>query len=346
MKRHKKYVSKLLSGVFSVAILLLVGTFWYQKQVAEQALSENFPRLLEETVQKYIEQKSKVSDYSALIKHNPDREKRIGEYETRTVQYSDTTFTYQSRIVEPETKLLKGFQTFFLEVGRLHADSIQMLFDEVLQANNIHAQSIIGITADSHKKLNVWSRDTTAMDIHLRAALTNQGLHEDINYYAYLHYSFFTLWGLMPKTAIGLFFLCSLLSGLLLRWWIARRRKERRNGIELLKDGNYRIKDILLDVEKRKLVSDEKGLELTAQPFKLLLLFLSAADHKVRKTALKQTLWPDTMNPSSNMTSAVNRLNKELKEINCAYMIKEDLADEEYYIFSGLNADFYILNAD
>jgi hypothetical protein len=340
MKNYKKHVSKLLSGVFSVAILLLMGTFWYQKQVAEQALSEKLPLLLEETIKKYIEQKSEEVHYLALFKHDPNEERKIGEYETRKAQYPDTAFTYRSRIVDPETERFRDIQTLFLEIGQLHADSIQMLFDDVLQANNIHAQSIIGITASFHKKLNVWSRDTTAMDINLRTALTNQGLYEDINYYAYLHYSFFTLWGLMPKIAIGLFFLCSLLSGLLLRWWMARRRKERRNGIELLKDGNYRIKDIRLDVEGKKLVSDEKELKLTNQFHELILLFLSAADHKVSKIEIKQTFWPKTVNPTSNMTSAVNRLNKRLKEINCAYLISTDPEDERYYMFSILDTDY------
>jgi hypothetical protein len=340
MKKYKKYVSKLLSGVFSVAILLLMGTFCYQKQVAEQALSEKLPLLLEETIKKHMKQKSEEVHYSALFEHDPNKEKKIGEYETRKAQYPDTAFTYQHRIVDPETAIFRNVQTVFLEIGRLHADSIQMLFDEVLQANNIHAQSIIGITADSYRAtLNTWSRDTTAMDINLRTALTNQGLYEDINYYAYLHYSFFTLWGLMPKTAIGLFFLCSLLSGLLLRWWMARRRKERRNGIERLKDGNYRIKDIRLDVEGKKLVSDEKELKLTNQLHELILLFLSAADHKVSKIELKQTFWPNTVDPTSNMTSVVNRMNRELKSINCAYLISTDPMDEGYYIFSISDTD-------
>jgi hypothetical protein len=332
MKKSIKHISKLLLGAFLVVILLFIGYILHQGREAKQNISEKFPLLLEEVVKKHINQKSESIYYAIQQIHDPN--KKIGEYETRTARYTDTTFIYKSRIVDIETFKFNSIQTLYLKTGQLHADSIQKLFDEELQANNIHVESIIGITASFYTQLNNWSSDTTAIDINLRTSYTNQGLYEDINYYAYTHYSFYTLWELMPKTTIYILFICCLLSGFLLFWWIIQRKKERKNGITLLKNGDYRIKDILFDVKEKKLITDEKDLKLAVQPYELILLFILAANHRVSKSEIKQKFWPKTIDATSNMTSGVNRLNKRLKDINCAYTINTDPKNEKYYIFS------------
>jgi hypothetical protein len=332
MKRHKKYISKLLSGVFLVAMLLFMRNILHQKQEAKQYISEKLPLLLEEVIKKHINQKSEGVYYATQHINNPNG--KIGEYEIRTARYADTVFEYRSKIVDPKTDVFRGCQTLLLDLNQLHADSIQILFDEELQANHIHLESIIGVTASTYTQLNDWSSDTTAIDINLRTSLKDQGIYEDINCYAYMHYSFATLWKLMNKTPVYILFICSLLSGLVLIWWINQSRQARKNGITLLKDGNYRIKDILFDVKEQKLIANEKEQKLTPQLNELILLFLSVEDHRVNKMEIKQKLWPKMTSATNNMTSTINRLNTELKKINCTYLINTDPKNEAYYIFS------------
>jgi hypothetical protein len=287
---------------------------------------------LERAVRENIERKSKSIYHSYHHEHNPER--KTGEYETRTVISKDTTYTFQRKVYEPEESVFQLYQTILLETGQLHADSLQLIFDSLLVDRNIHAESIIGITASFRSQLNDWSADTMAININCRAGFLHQGDSEGINYYAYMHYSFATLWKLMNKTPVYILFICSLLSGLVLIWWINQCRQARKNGITLLKDGNYRIKDILFDVKEQRFIADEKEQKLTSQLNKLILLFLSVEDHRVNKMEIKQKLWPKMTNATNNMTSAVNRLNTELKKINCAYLINTDPKNEAYYIFS------------
>lgn len=335
MKLHRKNLSKLLLSIFSLILLLLIGVLTHQIKETKNYISAEAPLCLQTSVRQIVEHKAKDIYYAAQYKYDPN-ERKIGEYETRTARYADTIFEYQSRIVDPGTSAFRGFQTLLLDINRLHADSIQILFDSLLQKKNIHVESIVGITASFYTKINEWSGDTTAININYRTEYTDQGDYEDIDYYAYIHYSPDTIWTLMPKKAIYPLFIACIISGLILLWWLRKRKEEKKNGIVLLKNGDYRIKEIKFNVNERRLFSEESGQELTLtqQLNDLLLLFLEAGHHRVSKEDIKQKFWFKSSTAATNMTSAISRLNKILKDINCAYTIITDPGKEEYYIFS------------
>lgn len=288
---------------------------------------------LEEAIKLNAEYKSKDSYYSAEYKYDPQK-KKIGDYETRIATYADTTFTYRSRISDPATNLFNNFQTLYLDIGKLQASDIHHIYDSLLKEKNIYLESIIGITASYYTQLNDWSNDTTSIDINLRTEITDLGNYEDIDYYAYMHYSFYTIWRLMPKTIIFILFLCCLLSGLLLLWCVVQRNKIMKNGIILRKDGNYQIKDTIFYVNEKKLITNEIEIKLTTQLNDLFMLFLQAENHRVSKAEIKKTFWEKAVNATSNMTSTVNRLNTELKDAHCAYRVIKDPQSEKYYRLS------------
>ncbi|NDV81658.1 hypothetical protein D0T87_06630 [Bacteroides sp. 51] len=273
--------------------------------------------------------------YLAQYEYDPNS-KEIGGYETRTARYADTTFTYRSKIVTPAESALRDFQTLLVEIEQSYQDSIQVVFDDLLQKENIYAQSIIGITSSFYTKKNEWSGDTLALKPNYRTAFTNQGVYEDINYYAYIHYSSYTIWHLMHKTLIYILFICCLVIGIFLFWWTRKLKKEIANTTEVKKDGNYYIKDLTYYVNEKRLVLKEKEVKLSPQLHELLLMFLKTDRYRVAKIEIRQKFWPKSIDATSNMTSTINRLNKELKEIDCAYTIISDPKNDEYYIFSEL----------
>lgn len=334
--KFKKHISNILVGALLATILFFFGNILYQIQESKHYIFEKSPFLLEKAVRTSIEKQSAKIYYASTYKYNPE-EKKIGEYETRTATYADTTFVFQKKITDPATETFNAFQTLLLDIGQLHADSIQFIFDDLLKEENIYAESVIGITASFYTKLNDWSSDTTAINTNYRTVFANQGNYEDINYHAYIHYSFSTLWKLIPKTLISILLICTIIIGIVLLWWLRKRKKEERNGIALLKDGNYRIKDIKFNVKEKTLTSEgaKEEIILPRQLKDLLLLFLEANHHKVSKEDIKQKFWSKNISAITNMTSAVNRLNKSLKEVNCPYTVITDPKEEKYYILSN-----------
>lgn len=333
MNQCKKHKIKRISITFFSISLSFIGCFFFFIYETKNKLHENIYPLLIEAVNINIAKKSKEIYYAGKYKYDPTKMK-LGEYETRTAQYEDTTFTYRRQIFDPATDAFMAFQTCFLDIGQLHSKEIHHIYDSLLKGKNIHLESIIGITSSFYTTTNDWSSDTTVININSRAAFINQGDYEDINYYAYIHYSFYTLWKLMPKVAIYILFFCSLFTGLLLIWRIIQKQRERRNYIIRLKNGNYQIVNILFETSEKRLISNDKELKLTPQLYDLLLLFLSSTNYRVSKAEIKNRFWPSTINSVSNMTSTVNRLNKGLKNILCVYAISIDSKNDEYYILS------------
>jgi len=334
----RKNISKALFSLFILFLLIFIVSLIYQVQETRIAFFAEIPLCLQTSIRQTIEHKAKDAYYFApAYEYNPNKN-RIGEYEIRTARYADTTFTYRSKIVDPGTDAFRGYQTGFLETGQLHADSIHILFDSLLQEKNIYVESILGITASFHTKKNEWSGDTTAIDINYRTVFANQGDYEDINYYAYIHYSPYTLWTLMHKVAIGILFICTIFMAIVLLWWLHKRKKEKKNEIVLLKNGNYRIRDIKFNVAEKTLIIEEaqKEIILSQNLNDLLLMFLETKHYRVSKEDIKQKFWPKSITALTNMTSTVNRLNKVLKDIQCPYTIATDLKNDEYYIFSVL----------
>lgn len=334
MKKLSLYILRVLLGVFFVILLSIVIISAYKTKEIEQSLFEELAFIFRNSIQKNVEQKTET--VFLMSWHKPLPEENIKRYETRTAIYSDTTFTYQARITDRNTTRFNLFQTHLLDEKKLKADDIQVLFDSLLIDKNIHTKSIVGVTASYYTKLNDWSNDTTAINIKQRISFLEQGIYEDINYHAYIDYPFSTLWRLIPKRNIYILLFCNIAIGTFLFFGLYQLKIEKQDNIIHLKNNNYLIKDLLFDVEEKSLISEKKKktVKLSNQLYELLLLFLKAHHNRVNKKSIKKHFWPNTLNPSTNMTSAVNRLNKELKEVNCFYTIVTDPKNEDYYILS------------
>jgi len=323
--------------VLFIITSFFLGVLLFKIHEAKQRLVHNTPLLLEEAVRINISHKSKKTYYATNYKYDP-QSRKVGEYETRTARYPDTIFTYKRQIADPLTSAFNGLQTALLDLKQLRSNDIYIIYDSLLQEKNFRIKSIVGITASHYTKLNDWSCDTTSIPINLRTAFTNQGDYEDINYYAYMNYSFLSLWELMSKNILYILLICIILLTSLLTWLIHKTKKEVSSGITLLKNGNYRIKSILFNINEKVLISNDKKINLPTQLYELFLMFLKISDNKVSKKDIKLKFWPKNIDSTSNMTSAINRLNKILKDSNCGYTISTDPKNDEYYILIQNNS--------
>lgn len=322
-------------GVFLFTICVSIGCIRYYLEKAKQQLSEELVCIFESAVKSNVDKQTVDVPYFSRHSLEPNNYK-IGDYETRTAWYADTTFTYQVKITDPETSQLNFFQTYLLDTKQLRAIDVKLSFDSLLAQKDIHhIQSVVGINSSFYTKLNDWSSDTTEINATHRVEVLGQGNYEDINYYGHVHRPLRTLWGLMPTQTIFLLFVCTVLTGLLLLCWNYKLEKDKRYKIKRLSRGNYRINEVLFEPKKKKFTKDGVETKLADQPHDLFMLFLKAESHRVSKEYIKMVFWPANMNPNTNMTSAINRLNKELKDVGCFHTIVTDLKDEDFYVLTS-----------
>lgn len=332
MGKYSKFVLRSATYAFCAIAILLIGVSLFHYQKAKRTLINKVPILLEETVRINVAQKTQDLFYCVNYVHAP-AELIIGEYEEKTATYADTTFTYQQRITDHATHLFNMLQTGMVDLHTLKADDLHHLFDSLLCTHNIHAQSVIGVTASFYTKMNEWSNDTTSLNINYRTVYANQGLYEDINYYACLGYSPLTLWKLMAKKLIYMLLVLLAFIALFFLRHIYIKRKRMRNGITALPNGNYQIQRILFDTKEKMLITKAHEGKLTAQLQELLLMFMQADECRVSKADIKERFWPKNCDPTNNMTSAINRIKTVLKEVDCAYTIISEPENEDFYIF-------------
>lgn len=332
--KERKDVSKALYSILVITVLLFVWSLSHQFSEAKSSiLAEVYP-CLQKSIETYVKHKTKDAYYDIQYRYDPKKGK-TGEYETRTAKLTDTTFTYRSKIVDPATHAVRSLQTAFLETNQLYADSIQIILDSLLQEKNIYVQSIIGVTSSFRTNKNEWSKDTTAININYRTSLTNQGSFEHINYYAYIHYSPYTIWRLMDKAPISILLIFNIIIIFTLIWWRHKRKRGIVNDMDIpLKDENYGIKDIQFNTNGKMLILGNKEIKLPTQLYELSIMFLEAEEHRVEKKKIKLQFWPKNLDSTSNMTSAISRLNKTLKNSNFDCVISTDPKDEEYYILT------------
>lgn len=328
-KREKRIVHMTLIGLFIMVASMLVATTAYDCQVARKQIRDIIPSALAEAVHANAHKKTVGIPFVGYTKQAEE----MGTYEKRVFQSADTTFTYPCKIVDADTHRQRSKQNFLLVQEMLHSSDVQSIFDSLLHKRNIYATTAIGITASYYKKLNEWSKDTTKMKIRLRASHLEQGLFEDINYYAYTDYSCATLWRLMPHRGIVSLAIILLLIGILFATYqIIERRKhyeEIKNRPSLM---NAQV------CEKTKIILfNGKEIKFTRQMIKLLTIFIEG-EGKVKKTELQETLWPDAADPRSCMTSAISQLKQKLAEENFTDTIRSDPEDHEFYQLAPLSS--------
>lgn len=77
----QKHISKLLSSLSFILIILFSGNMFYQIQEAKRHIIEQFPILLEKAVRRNIKQKSADIYNLSIFEYSPN-ERKIGEQET------------------------------------------------------------------------------------------------------------------------------------------------------------------------------------------------------------------------------------------------------------------------
>ena len=332
--KYKKHITKALAGLFlSITIAELI-IFWVHYEEAKYYIHHEIRPLLEEAMRKDINEKMKKEYFYYPKYENDPKKKNLGKYEKKTYRSQDTTFTYQSKVVDWETDLFRGSQCYLQVTNKLHPQEVKTIFDSLATRKKIIAtKSAIGIISTFYKEQNEWAGDTTSMSIDYRTSIDKLGGFENISYLVYLDYSFGTIWKLMPKIALYILLLLQVLCGITLIGWLIKRAKERRKEIVKLKNGNYKIDSIIFNPNTMKLTNEEKELVLPAQQNQLLLLFLQSEDHKVSKDTIMDTFWAKNYSDSrTKMTTAIDRLRTSLKGI-----------ESERIIYTQKGSDYYEL---
>ena len=330
--KYKRHITKTLIGLLTSITIAELIIFIINYRDAKLYIHHEIRPLLEEAMRKDISRKlEKEYIYFSEYENDP-RKKNIGKYEKRTYKSQDTTFTYQSKIVDWETDLFRGNQCYLQVTNKLHPQEVKVIFDSLaIRKKIIATKSAIGIISTFYKEQNEWAGDTTNMSIDYRTSIDKLGDFENISYLVYLDYSFGTIWKLMPKIALFLLLLLQVLCGITLIGWSIKRAKERRKEIVKLKNGNYKIDSIIFNPNTMKLTNEEKELVLPAQQNQLLLLFLQSEDHKVSKDTIMDTFWAKNYSDSrTKMTTAIDRLRTSLKGIGSERIIHTQKGSDHY----------------
>lgn len=334
MKGYKKY----LFYIISLIALLVIGTsVAYRLNVNMQkrkvVMNEYISNILEEAVTKNAKTRTK----NIFITGIEQRPNYIGKTETRIFQTTDTTFTYKYKVVDAATAILQTQQSFLLLTDSLKSEHIQQLFDSLLLSRNIKAKSIIRIVASGYfKQCTIQTDDTTSMAIHGRTNyIMDDGL-EKIEYIAYVHYPFATLWNSISKKEFyyGILLACVICFALLtykIHQRIAAKRLLAATPIMKISN-NYQETEYPV-IEDEYVRYNSRCVRFTRQPLQIIQQFLKAEEYRIKKNEIKE-LWPKSVNQLSNMTTAINRVNKLLAEIDCPYSIITDATDKEYYVLS------------
>lgn len=323
MIRFKQNIISISLIVFLIIVIsMLIVTAVYDCQAAKEQIRNTIPSALQEAVNVNARKKTVGIPFYAYVQQSGKTE----THEERIFQTMDTTFTYQCKIVDPETHIQRSEQNFLLVQEALHSCDIQPILDSLLHEKNIYANIAIGITASHYKKLNEWSKDTTMMNIRLRASYLKQGLFEDINYYAYTDYSYATLWKLMPHTSTLALAVILLLVGIL---FVSYKIREKRRHSKEIKS-RPSLMDAKICEERKKILLNGEEIKFTPQMVKILSLFMEG-EGRVKKTELQKALWPNATAPINNMTSAIRVLKHKLKEENFTDIIISDSENNEFY---------------
>lgn len=311
MKSRKQSTLIILAGLLLILSGVLVWVVTIHQQASIEYIHSTLPTLLKETIKENARRKTTNIPFSGLA-HTPNK---IGTIEQRTFTNSDTTFTYKCTIVDAETEVLRSQQTFLLLTENLYSNDIRLILDSLLNQKNINCQITTGINATFYKKINDWSpqNDTATTRFNYHTSLTKQGLLGDINYHAYINYSFKTLWKLMPQTLILSLLLLDILILCLLIGFIIKQKCRKQT-------------------ESKAAVPQPttNNLKFTGQLSDLFQMF-TEGNGQVSKETIKMKFWPKNENPTTNMTTLVDRLKKKLVEAEYPCTIITDPEDDKFY---------------
>lgn len=367
MKKGLSYT--LISMLLCICVIggtIGVKSLYAGIQQSKAQLNMEISNLLKQAAEKNSEIKNKnmfwfVGEYS----NNPQS---FGSYETRTFHNVDTTFTYRHKVTDIHTNLNHNNQHFLLLTNQLRSYDIENQLDSLVRNKNIKAQIAVGITSKGYPQKSLpWSKDTLHMNIHGRTHYVMEADFAQIHYTAYLEYSLATLckkiedkstlllWGIIVFMASGSFVIV---------YFFFLRKKDKPKGIpenetittlpepvitiqEEIKEIVTEVVEIVEEIEKIKetkksslpfqiekgyIIYKDKTKKLAPQSEHILQMFLNAENYRVEKQDLKE-LWPGkNVNSTSNMTSAINRINDIFEEIGCKSEIITDSKNRNSYL--------------
>lgn len=345
MRNRLNYILiSMLFCIFFIAGVMEIRSFYTGIQQSKIQLNTEITHLLKQAAEENGKIKNKntpkIGDYN-------NRPKLFGSSETRTFCNADTTFTYQHKITDIDTELDQSNQHFLLLTNQLYSQDIQILFDSLLRNKNIKVQTAIGITSTGYPKRNMpWSKDTLRMNIHERTHYVMEADFAQIHYTAYLEYSFGTLWKRIEnKNTLYLWGIITLIAVGSLAYIYFLKKKDKpkeisenetipssQKAVPIISKEETKETTLPFQMKEEYIIVGDKKRKLAPQSKQILEIFLNAENYRIEKLKLKE-LWPTKASDStSNMTSAVKRINDTFKKVGCKSEIITDPESRDFYL--------------
>lgn len=321
-----------------------VRSLYSEIQQSKIKLNTKIPTLLKEAAEENGKIKNKTIPWIGNFNVRPEL---IGTYENRVFHSADTTFSYRHRIATIESELNQSNQHFLLLTDQLHNSDIQILLDSLLRKENIKAQIAIGITSMGYPKRNLpWSKDTLRMNIHERTHYVMEADFAQIHYTAYLKYSLGTLWKRMEnKNTLYLWGIITLIAAGSLAYIYFLKKKDKpkeipedetisssQNAVSIISKEKMEETALPFQIKEEHIIVGDKKKKLAPQSKQILEMFLNAENYRIEKLKLKE-LWPTKASDStSNMTSAIKRINDTFEKTGCKTEIITDPKDRNFYL--------------
>lgn len=332
---NKKKVYTVLCIVFVVGFIILwsksIRDIYANLQNTKEISDTEIKGTLIEAIFRNVHEEIRDVDFSDL--------EQTGFYREQLFQPIDTTFLHQNKTLDAMTMLFHNMQVAALQLDSLHGEGVRNHFDSLLIEKQINAKTAVKVISTGHlKNLTTYSGDTTLMVIDARAEYIMNNKSGEIKYIVYVDYAWNTLWQLVFRhTLFSIIVLAIFLGGIIILLLKLRTDLKRNsNNIVITREKIIQSKtEISLSNEKPKIegkqiVFNGKSLRISPQSLQILQLFLDTEQHLVNKEELKG-IWIYNSDSLSSMTSAINRLNRYLAQIDCSYVIVTDKLNKECY---------------
>lgn len=309
-------------------------------------IQEQIQSLLQEAIQENASFRTKDIPFWGGS-HEPEK---IGTYQRYKITLQDTTYICYNKVTDIETTLSNKRQTYLFATKALHSEDVRRCFEKLLNKRGIDAPNAVYIHAKDYRNKIYTDTALSLPKMNLKSRV-HYAIHENLNhisYFGYVDYSGYTLWKLMPKTAIyPLFALEIIILGSALFAYIGlskpkKRIEESKHKEEPISPSNIEIEEegkepLALELATLRLHGHflhygEKKIKLPQQLYDLMQMFMKAKENRVEKVKLKK-YWTKKHgeDTQSNMTTAIYRLNKLLAEAEIPFKIAIDMTDKDSY---------------
>lgn len=340
MSNTNKRLSILTFTLLFIGVNMGIVTF-QSFQSSKLTLHDELPQILENAVRQII--KISFKHTPIYIHHSSDPE-LLGTFEERNLIREDTTIVYMHKKVDIETEIYNVHQRYLLSTDSMYCQNIQLTLDSLLSEKNIHAKSIVGITSTGlYYDPNRLSEDTTKFKIDERIAYIVDTSLKKITYTAYMDYSLYTYWKLMPTAKVYILLLLTILLAGSIAWFIIPLKKktivpETIKGQEpsTLLDESSPTEQLLL--EDGYIIFDGNKEKIQPQSISILQMFLNSSDLRVLKSVIKDEHWNGNYDKTNLMANAINKINNLFSKIDYPYRIITKKESRPFYSLLSLHA--------